>query len=125
MWRENMRHLMSRARIGVSAGLLALVVAGCGGNSAGPGIIPDTPTTLRVENQGFNDMRIYVYQGGQRVRVGTANGNQTSTFKLSRSIMHGITSLRFEAVPIGGQGSTVSEQITVVPGEDITLRISP
>ena len=121
-----MRHRMSRARIVFSAGLLALVMAGCGGrNTAEPGIIPDTPTMLRVENNGFSDMRIYVYQGGQRIRLGTANGQQVSTFKLSKTIVPGITSLRFEAVPIGGQGNSVSEQITVTPGERISLRIQP
>lgn len=118
-----MRHLMSRARIGFSAGLLAVVIAGCGGNTGGPGLIPDTPTILQVENNRFNDMRIYVYQGGQRIRLGTANGKQTSTFKLAKSLVFNGSRLRFEAVPIGGQGSSVSEEITVSPGENITLRI--
>ena len=120
-----MRQVMSRARTIFSAGLLALVVAGCGGNTAEAGLNPDNATTLRVENNGFSDMRIYVFQGGQRVRLGTANGHQTSTFKLNKSLVPGITSLRFEAVPIGAQGSSVSEQITVTPGESITLRIQP
>ncbi len=120
-----MRHLMSRARIAFSASLLALVIAGCGGhNTAGePRIIPDTPTVLKVENNRFNDMRIYVYQGGQRVRVGTAGGKQTSTFKLAKSLVFNGSRLRFEAVPIGGQGSSVSEEISVSPGEEITIRI--
>jgi len=121
-----MRHRMSSVRIAFSAGLLALVMAGCGGrNTAEPRIIPDTPTVLRVENNGFNDMRIYVHQGGMRVRLGTAGGKQTSTFTLSKSFVFSGSRLRFEAVPIGGQGNSVSEEITVSPGEDITLRIGP
>jgi hypothetical protein len=121
-----MRQVMSRARAIFSAGLLALVVAGCGGtNTAEAGINPDNATVLKVENNGFSDMRIYVYQGGQRVRLGTANGHQTSTFKLNKTLVPGITSLRFEAVPIGAQGSSGSEPITVTPGESITLRIQP
>ena len=122
-----MRHRMRDVRIAFSAGLLALVIAGCGGRST-PGepqaqLIPDTPTVLKVENNRFNDMRIYVYQGGQRVRVGTAGGKQTSTFKLSKSLVFNGSRLRFEAVPIGGQGNSISEEITVSPGEEITLRI--
>jgi len=121
-----MRQFMSRARIAFSAGLLALVIAGCGGRSSTevePNIIPDTPTVLKVENNRFNDMRIYVYQGGQRVRVGTAGGKQTTTIKLAKSLVFSGSRLRFEAVPIGGQGSSVSEEITVSPGEEITIRI--
>lgn len=121
-----MRHVMSRTRTMLSAGLLALVVAGCGGNNtAETGLNPVNATVLKVENNGFSDMRIYVYQGGQRIRLGTANGHQTSTFKLNKALVPGITSLRFEAVPIGAQGSSVSEQITVSPGESITLTIQP
>jgi hypothetical protein len=120
-----MRHLMRKSYIGMTALLLA-ATAGCGGrNTAEPGIIPDAATTLNVENNAFNDMRIYVYQGGQRVRVGTANGKQTSSFKLAKNLVPGMTTLRFEAVPIGGQGSSVSETITVSPGEAVTLRIGP
>ena len=122
-----MRHRMRDVRIAFSAGLLALVIAGCGGRSTSgepqPRLIPDTPTVLKVENNGFNDMRIYVYQGGQRVRVGTAGGKQTTTIKLAKSLVFNGSRLRFEAVPIGGQGSSVSEEISVSPGEEITIRI--
>lgn len=112
-------------RLVTGAGL-ALALAGCAGkNRAEPGIIPDEPATLSVENDSFNDMRIYVHQGSQRIRLGTAPGKQVSSFKLPRSVVFGATELRFEAVPIGGRGTSISERITVSPGEAIVLRIPP
>ncbi len=107
-------------------GGVALALAGCAGhNTAGPGLVPDEPATLSVENDNFNDMRIYIHQGSQRIRLGTANGARVSPFKLPKSVVFGATSLRFEAVPIGGRGASISETITVHPGEAITLRIPP
>jgi hypothetical protein len=75
----DMRHLVGRARMAIATALVTIALAGCGGNQADTGIIPNQPTILRVDNQSFNDMRIYVIQGGQRIRVGTANGKNIST----------------------------------------------
>lgn len=117
---------MIRNRKLLATGWVALVLLGCAGRTtAEPGIIPDAPTTLSVENDSFNDMRIYVHQGSQRIRLGTATGKNVSGFKVPKSVMFGATSLRFEAVPIGGRGSSISETITINPGEAIILRIPP
>ena len=124
-----MRHLMSRTlgktRAAVVGGLVALALAGCGGHNTGPGLIPDAPTILKVDNQSFNDMRIYVIQGGQRMRVGTATGKNESTFKLPKSLISGYTTVRVQAVPIGANGSSVSEELTIAPGDALSLRITP
>ena len=114
-----------RTRSGFAAALAMLALVGCGGHNTGPGIVPNEPTLVRVENQRFNDMRIYVYQSSQRIRLGTANGLSTATFTIPKSVMAGITTLRFVAVPIGAPGAEVSEEITVNPGEEIVLRITP
>jgi hypothetical protein len=112
-------------RSGFAAALATLALIGCGGHNTGPGIVPNEPTMVRVENQRFNDMRIYVYQSSQRIRLGTANGLSTATFTIPKSVMAGITTLRFVAVPIGAPGAEVSEEITVNPGEQLVLRITP
>jgi hypothetical protein len=120
-----MRHLVNRTRSVFVAGFMALALTGCGGKQPETGIIPNEPTVLRVDNQSFNDMRIYVIQGGQRIRVGTANGKNTTSFRLSKSVVTGFTTIKVEAVPIGGNGSSVSEQISIQPGEQLELRITP
>ncbi|HEU5219753.1 MAG TPA: hypothetical protein VFU23_13930 [Gemmatimonadales bacterium] len=120
-----MRHLVSRTRMAVATGLLALTLAACSQNQADTGIIPNQATILKVDNQSFNDMRIYVIQGGQRIRVGTATGKNVSTFKVPKSVISGFTTVRVEAVPIGANGHSISEEITVQPGEELELRITP
>jgi hypothetical protein len=105
---------------------LATLVLACGGGPRTEDTAsPEQRTVLRVENDNFSDMRIYVWRNSQRIRVGVANAKSVTTIPLNRTLVIGIQTLRVEADPIGGQGSAVSEQITVSPGEEIVLRIPP
>lgn len=87
---------------------------------------PVPPTRLRVENQAFLDMNIYVYRSTQRIRIGTASGNGTSTLTIPASVLSGVaTTLRFQADPIGGSRASVSTEITVSPGDTVLMTIPP
>ncbi len=84
---------------------------------------PQPDTYVYVDNQGFTDMDIYAISGGQRIRLGTATGVRKSKFKLPSYLVGAGQQLRFLARPIARNRSPVSEQITVQPGEDVTLTI--
>jgi hypothetical protein len=84
---------------------------------------PVPPTYLRVENQAFNDMNIYVLRGAQRVRLGTATGVSTTRLRIPSNLIFGPTPLAFYADPIGGNRTPVSQEITVSPGDEVTLTI--
>ncbi len=86
---------------------------------------PVPPTTLRVENQAFLDMNIYVYRSSQRVRLGTASGNSTTRMTIPSNLIFGATPLRFQADPIGGNRPALSQEITVSPGDEVTFIIPP
>ncbi len=108
--------------------LLAVTLAGSAGchrNEVVTEVDPSTPTILVVDNQAFNDMAIYVLEGGRRVRLGLAIGNSQTKFTLPKYLVRALTSLRFMADPIGGSRTPVSDEITVSPGEEIALRIPP
>ena len=86
----------------------------------------ETYATLRVDNQAFPDMAIYVIESsGMRSRIGTATGNTITTLRIPNRLLGGVRSLRFQADPIGGNRAPISEEITLVPGEVITLTIPP
>ena len=89
--------------------------------------VPDaTYGTLRVDNQAFNDMTIYVIeQSGARSRIGTATGNTTTTLRIPNRLLGGARTLRFQADPIGGRDAPISQEITVIPGEVVVLTIPP
>lgn len=108
--------------------LLCVLSAACvsGGAQGGAGGATTQPrTTVRVENQAFNDMNIYVVQGGQRVRLGTATGNSTTRLIIPPNLLFGATELRFIADPIGGSRTPVSQAITVQAGDEVVLTIPP
>lgn len=83
------------------------------------------PTVVQVDNQGFLDMTIYAARSAQRVRLGTAVGNSKTNFNIPSVLMTGLTPLRFVADPIGGRRNSVSEEITVSPGDTVVLTIPP
>ncbi len=72
-------------------------------------------------------MVIYLLQGGggTRIRLGTANGNSTSTFTIPQQYVFGVSSLQFLADPVGGTRTPVSDQIQVSPGDQVRLIIPP
>lgn len=104
---------------------LATLAAGCTKNTPDPNAEPTPVTRLRVQNQAFLDMTIYVYRGPQRLRLGVANGNSTTRFVIPSSMIFGATPLRFQADPIGSNRNSISEEITVSPGDEVTLMIPP
>ncbi len=116
---------MTRRALGTLAVLILL--SGCGG-SAPPttSVAPDaTVARLRVDNQRFTDMTLYVIEGSVRTRMGIAPGNTVSTFTIPRRVTSGPILVRFVADPIGGKALPVTEDITVEPGDEVTMRIMP
>ena len=120
------RARMTRLMSGLA--LLATVTLGaaCAGNTKeDEAAEPVPPTRLKVENQAYLDMTIYVYRSSQRVRLGIANGSSTTRMLIPANLIFGSTALRFQADPIGANRQPVSQEITVSPGDEVTLIIPP
>jgi hypothetical protein len=129
--REGRGMMMARARriqrgVWLAAMACVALVSACATNKNPDEMAePVPPTRLRVENQAFLDMNIYVYRSSQRIRLGTVNGNSTARMTIPPSLIFGATPLRFQADPIGGNRASISQEITVSPGDEVTLVIPP
>ena len=100
--------------------------AACSGNTRkDQAAEPIPPTYLSVDNRAYLDMTIYVYKSSQRIRLGTATGNNTTKMLIPANLIFGITPLRFQASPIGGRRQPTSEEINVEPGDEVQLHIPP
>ena len=128
------RMVVGRGKTTARAGRLALMLAmtfmtllsACSMNKKqDEGAEPVPPTRLRVENQAFLDMTIYVYRSSQRIRLGVASGNSTSRMTIPQNLIFGATPLRFQADPIGGNRTPISQEITVSAGDEVTITIPP
>ena len=107
--------------------LIVLLATGtaCASRSPETGAEPTDTAAVQVQNQGFSDMVVYAINGGQRIRLGLAGGNSTSTFTIPRHLIRGAGGIRFLADPVGGSRTPVSEEMTVNPGDVVTLTIPP
>ncbi len=103
---------------------LALASTACARNARPSAPGDDAVTVLRVENNGFLDLDVFVLRDvGDRLRLGFVNGNSTADLRIPRALVVGTGSLRFIAAPVGGRGAGVSEQITVSPGDTVVMTI--
>jgi hypothetical protein len=105
--------------------LLLLLLNACNAMARGSAAGQNPPAAIRVDNQSFADMTVYAARSAQRVRLGLAPGHANTVFTVPSALMNGLTQLRFIADPIGGARVSVSEEITVAPGDSVVLTIPP
>jgi hypothetical protein len=109
--------------------VVAILLAGaaaCSTFSRGSGTADQNPpTVVEVDNQGFQDMDVYAVRSGQRWRLGLATGSSKTKLTIPGSMVNGLTPLRFVADPIGGKRPSVSQEITVAPGDTVVMTIPP
>jgi hypothetical protein len=101
---------------------LALVNAACGARQAGvegPEAGLAREVTIEVENQNFNDARIYLVEFGRRTRLGNVPGNTTRVFRF-RSVPQQV---RFR-VDFIGAGEFTTTGIEISPGDELVLIVT-
>ena len=106
--------------------LVLIVLAACTGNTRRDRHSPrPEPATVRVQNQAWTEMTVYVVASGQRVRLGNVNGNSNTVLRLPESIVGMGRSVRFMVDPLGSSRTSNSFEIHVRPGEQVTITIPP
>lgn len=106
---------------------IALIgLAGCAASTQSGPARPEQPaTTVQVENQNFLDMTIYLVQNGRRFRLGDVPGVSTRTMVIPERFIFGISSLQFQADPLGSSRAPISQSISVSQGDALRLIIPP
>ena len=105
--------------------LLALLgAAACRHKSLAPAPEPPPKTILHVANGEFLDAVVYVVDRGQRVRLGVASSNRTTTFEIPPHLLFAATPLSFVVDPIGAPARPSTGDVVIVPGDDLELRLS-
>jgi hypothetical protein len=102
---------------------LSLTLGGCASRRTASTTPGQESTVLVVKNDNYLDHNVYLLQGSQRVRMGTARGLATTRFTIPRQYVFGVSVLQFLADPIGGTITPVSERINVAPGDEVHLLI--
>jgi hypothetical protein len=82
-----------------------------------PAPAENTDVPLEVSNHNWLDIIIYVVRDGERMRVGIANASSQASFTLPARLLGQGRELRLLGHPIGGTGGTITETVTVQPGQ--------
>ena len=102
---------------------LSVALTACASKRTATNATAELPTILVVKNDSYLDHNVYLLQGMQRVRMGTARGLASTRFTIPRQYVFGVSALQFLADPIGGNVTPVSERINVSPGDEVHLQI--
>jgi hypothetical protein len=112
---------MRRTLLSLVLPLLVLALPACAPagslSTAAPGV------QVRVSSASRSDVNVFAMRGGQRIRLGTVPAGQSRTFRVE-SVQPGTVSrlsLRVEA--IGSEDEWQSDVISLIPGQDIHLRV--
>ncbi|MDQ4079132.1 MAG: hypothetical protein M3125_00090 [Gemmatimonadota bacterium] len=109
----------------VVAAAALLLGAGCKSSGANSQPSRRAEAFVRVENRSMLDMTIYVMRSSERRRLGLVNALSTQTLRIPSVLVEGAGILRFQADPIGGSRTPVSQEIMVSDGDVVTLIIPP
>ena len=108
----------------VLAVALGTGVGGCGGQPEKPSTgKPQPPAVVRVANNNFADVTVYVVQSGMRLRLGTVTGLSEEQFTLPRRFATYAMELYLLADPVGGSRCYLSPAVRVRGGEEVDLRL--
>ncbi|HEY7767469.1 hypothetical protein [Longimicrobium sp.] len=105
--------------------LVAVVLAACASSPRDRHAPRPVPATVRVQNQAWTEMTVYVVASGQRVRLGNVNGNSNTVLRLPESVVGMGRSVTFMVDPLGSSRTSNSFEIHVRPGEQVTITIPP
>lgn len=121
-----MRRAQSHTPLTRMAAIVALFVVASCASTARRGPAPQRfEAFVRVENRSMLDMTIYVVRGGDRRRLGLVNALTTQTLSIPSVLVAGSGVLRFQADPIAGRRTPISEEIFVRNGDVVELSIPP
>lgn len=96
---------------------IALLFDGCArGQKEGTQPLPSGPTSLRVENNNWLDVTIYVVHDGQRSRLGAATAARTTDFAIQPALLGQLGAIRLVADPVGSSKSIASPTVVVKSG---------
>lgn len=123
---ENEETAMNKTMRFISFAAICAIFAACASLGKQGPIAKGPDTTVVVDNRASLDMNIYIVRdGGQRIRLGTANALSTTKLTIPKGIILGPTEVRFLADPIGSSHTPISEVITVNEGDEVGLTLPP
>jgi hypothetical protein len=77
------------------------------------------PIQVRIDNQNYSDMNVYLVNQGTRVLLGSAPGMSKTTLTLPSASVSSRWQVRLLADPIGGSNAIRTPTLLVSPGQNV------
>lgn len=119
------------AKLLLIAVVTGAATTGCatGGTSQSRGVEPHQQTAVRIRNNNWSDVKVYLVRanGGVLVRLGTITSMTTLRIPVRGPVatelqIHG--SLRFLIRPLGSRSSYTTHSVLVTPGDVMSLTVA-
>lgn len=111
-------------RIAVSTMLLGLAACAGAAENVGPAAGPaPEQIVVRVANNGWQDVTVYVVDGTMRRRLGTVSGMSSGSFRMRSTAHSSSRPLQLLADPVGGRTPFVSQPWRASPGQGVDMRV--
>lgn len=79
--------------------------------------------TVKVTNNNWGDMNVYMVRGSSRYRLGTVTSMSTEVFRVPQALVGNTGGVQLLADPIGSTSSYLSPTIFVSGGETVQLNV--
>jgi hypothetical protein len=117
---------MQRFMNGLGAlALAALMGGGCAHGTAGSSEVSsgDERTVIRVTNNNWSDMTIYLVRSGTQQRLGNVPSQSTGTFIVPTHVLATASRLHLAADPIGSSQVFLSAPLLINPGQSAEWKL--
>jgi hypothetical protein len=93
------------------------------GSAPGEAEAVDEPAILRVTNDSFDQLEIYIVRSGLPTRIGRVGASHAQDFPL-RSVVLGSGDVSFYAVPQAGSGRATTGPLLVSAGQVVDFHVN-
>src|SRR5688500_8451059 len=80
-------------------------------------------TTLRVSNNSWQDMNVFLLRGSTRHRLGMVTSMNTSTFTIPMEVLSAASDVRLYADPIGSIYGWATQPLLINAGQEVSLTL--
>lgn len=110
---------MTLTRDTMALATVILMAGGCayGHTTMDDAAMADDRTVVRVTNNNWSDMTIYLMRSGARQRLGTVTSQSTHAFVVPSYVMSSAGQVYLMADPIGSTRAFTSAPVIIQPGQ--------
>jgi hypothetical protein len=83
----------------------------------------DMRASVRVENDSWSDMDVFLLRGNAKIRLGMVTSMGTQRFTIPGNYLNGSSDIRLYADPIGAFTGWTTQPLLISPGQQVAVTL--